>query len=306
MIKRFIFSVVSLFIVLIISFLLNESSPKDYSVFFGGTSINILTKEAIKNIDKRYNLDKDIYQRFSIWFMNFISGNFGKSMVTNREIKIEFTVRFFPTFIIAVFSIFLSIIISIFLSILSVISKKIDFIIRIFSNILISIPIFIIFLLILIFVSPLIPSLPIIWDDNFENYILPISIMSIYNATFISRILRNKLLEVIHKEYFVAALSRGNSFFQALIKHAFINCITTLISISGIRFIGLLSGLIIIESIFSIPGIGSYIYEAILNRDLPVIQFYIAFIGIFVIIINLLVDVVVYFLNPKNSEEIFS
>ena len=118
MIKRFIFSLVSLFIVLIFSFLLNESSPKDYSVFFGGTNLNILTKEAVKNIDKRYNLDKNIYQRFSIWFLNFISGNFGKSMVTNREIKSEFTIRFFPTFIIALISIFLSLIINIFLRIL--------------------------------------------------------------------------------------------------------------------------------------------------------------------------------------------
>lgn len=303
MLKRLLYSVFSIFIITVVSFTLNELSPKDYTIYFGGTSPNVVSKEAIKNIEKRYDLDKPLYERYMLWLKRFVNLDFGKSMITNRDVKDEFFTRFIPSFIIAISSISIAIMLSVLLAYFSVLNSIVDQIIKIISAVFISVPLFLIFILLLIFVTPNFPYVPIVWTGEFGNFLIPVIVISLFNAFFISRIIRNKLYEIIHTEYFIAALSRGLSFSTAVIKHGIINSLSLLISVTGIRLIGLLSGLVLVESIFSIPGIGSYVFESITNRDLPVIQFYIVFIGLSVTTINLAVDLLTRFFNPKISDQ---
>jgi ABC-type dipeptide/oligopeptide/nickel transport system permease component len=303
MLKRLFISVLSLWFITIISFTAIELSPKDISLYIGGTDISILSANAIEKINHELDFDKPAYIRYIKWLKKAVTLDFGNSMVTNKNIMNEFKQRFVPTFIIAAVSIFLAFIFSVVMGIASVSNKAIDTIIRITTTILMSLPIFLVALIILITLVFRFKFIPVFWENSIYNYILPIALVSFYNGIYLSRILRNKLFDIIHSEYFLAALGKGYTFIEAVYKHALKNSLVTLITILGLRLINLLGGLVLVESIFSIPGLGSFILESISSRDYPVIQCYILFIGCFVIIVNLALEVIIRMINPRLSKE---
>jgi ABC-type dipeptide/oligopeptide/nickel transport system permease component len=306
MLKRLIISVISLWFITIISFIAIELSPKDLSLYTGGTDINTLSPAAIERIKQNLGFDKPYYIRYWDWLKMSVSLDFGNSLITNKNIGAEFKKRFAPTCIIALGSIFLAFFISALLGIFSIMNKTIDGILRLLTTLFMSIPVFLLALLMFIPLVIHFKFIPVFWENNFYNYLLPVGLIGFYNGLYLSRILRNKLFDIIHSEYFLAALAKGYSFPKAVYKHALKNALTTIITLLSLRLVNLLGGLVLIESIFSIPGLGSFILESITNRDYPVIQCYILFIGCMIVIINLFLDLVIRIINPRLLKETIS
>jgi ABC-type dipeptide/oligopeptide/nickel transport system permease component len=303
MLKRLIISVLSLWFITIISFIAIELSPKDLSLYIGGTDINMLTPAAVEKINQNLDFDKPAYVRYFKWLKKATSLDFGNSMVTNKNISNEFKNRFVPTAIIAVSSIFLAFIFSVIFGIAAVSNNIIDNILRLLTTVLMSLPIFLVSLIILITLVFRFAFIPIFWENSIFNYILPVTIIAFYNGLYLSRVLRNKLFDIIHSEYFIAALGKGYTFIEAVFKHALKNSMITILTMLSMRLVNLLGGLVLVESIFSIPGLGSFILESISSRDYPVIQCYILFIGCFIIIVNLALDLIIRIINPRLAKE---
>jgi peptide/nickel transport system permease protein len=217
----------------------------------------------------------------------------------------EFAARLPVTTTIAFAALALASLIGSVLGILSVLHEGgfVDHAIRIVASLFHSVPAFLIGLLALFLFSFKLALLPLYGVDGGSGLILPTLTLGAIMGLSLARVLRNALLEIVHEEHFLAALGKGLSYPQAVLRHGLRNSLSLVVTYLGMRFAGLLGGVVLIESMFSLPGMGSYILEAISSRDLPVIQAYILFFGTVVLASNLAADLMVRWLDPRAAKE---
>jgi peptide/nickel transport system permease protein len=177
----------------------------------------------------------------------------------------------------------------------------VDHAIRLSAVLFLSLPSFLIGLLLLYIFSFRLGWTPLYGSSGASGYILPILTLGTVQGFYYARILRNSLIESVHREYFLAARGKGLSYRAAIIRHALRNAIPPLVSLIGLRFASLLGGVVIIESVFSLPGLGSYIFEAIASRDYTVIQGYVVFMGLAVITANLSADLALRLVDSRST-----
>ena len=179
----------------------------------------------------------------------------------------------------------------------------VDHAVRITASLFHSVPAFLVGLFALYLFSFKLELLPLYGVSGGSGLILPVLTLGGIMGLSLARVLRNALLETVHEEHFLAALGKGLSYPQAVLRHGLRNVLSLMVTYLAMRFAGLLGGLVLIETMFSLPGMGSYILEAISSRDLPVIQAYILFIGTVVLACNLSADLLVRWLDPRVAKE---
>jgi peptide/nickel transport system permease protein len=295
----------TLVIVSFVSFLSVELAPGDPTQLILGNSAQDIAPEALARIRSSQGLDAPFWERYLGWLKSLLSGNLGVSLKTNRPIVAEFAARLPVTTTIAFAALALASLIGSVLGILSVLHEGgfVDHAIRIVASLFHSVPAFLIGLLALFLFSFKLALLPLYGVDGGSGLILPTLTLGAIMGLSLARVLRNALLEIVHEEHFLAALGKGLSYPQAVLRHGLRNSLSLVVTYLGMRFAGLLGGVVLIESMFSLPGMGSYILEAISSRDLPVIQAYILFFGTVVLASNLAADLMVRWLDPRAAKE---
>jgi peptide/nickel transport system permease protein len=273
--------------------------------FVSFLSVELAPPEALARIRSSQGLDAPFWERYLGWLKSLLSGNLGVSLKTNRPIVAEFAARLPVTTTIAFAALALASLIGSVLGILSVLHEGgfVDHAIRIVASLFHSVPAFLIGLLALFLFSFKLALLPLYGVDGGSGLILPTLTLGAIMGLSLARVLRNALLEIVHEEHFLAALGKGLSYPQAVLRHGLRNSLSLVVTYLGMRFAGLLGGVVLIESMFSLPGMGSYILEAISSRDLPVIQAYILFFGTVVLASNLAADLMVRWLDPRAAKE---
>jgi ABC-type dipeptide/oligopeptide/nickel transport system permease component len=304
MANRIISCFVTLVIISFISFLAVELAPGDPTQLLLGNSQDI-APETLARIRSSQGFDAPFGERYLGWLKSLLSGNLGVSLKTNRPIAIEFAARLPLTATVAVSSLMLASFIGFALGILGVLheGRFTDHAIRIAASLFHSVPAFLIGLLCLFLFSFKLGLSPLYGIDNGRGLILPALTLGCIMGLSLARVLRNSLLEIVHEEHFLAALGKGLSYPQAVFRHGLRNSLPLVATYLGMRFAGLLGGIVLIESVFSLPGMGSYILEAIWSRDFPVIQAYILFFGAVVLASNLSADLMVRWLDPRATKE---
>jgi peptide/nickel transport system permease protein len=305
MAHRIISCFLTLVIVSFVSFLSVELAPGDPTQLILGNSAQDIAPEALARIRSSQGLDAPFLERYLGWLKSLLSGNLGVSLKTNRPIVAEFAARLPVTTTIAFAALALASLIGFVLGILSVLHEGgfVDHAIRIVASLFHSVPAFLIGLLALFLFSFKLALLPLYGVDGGSGLILPTLTLGAIMGLSLARVLRNALLEIVHEEHFLAALGKGLSYPQAVLRHGLRNSLSLVVTYLGMRFAGLLGGVVLIESMFSLPGMGSYILEAISSRDLPVIQAYILFFGTVVLASNLAADLMVRWLDPRAAKE---
>ena len=294
---RIIQSIITLFILVCIVFTLVRVSSDPAALMLSETA----TKEEYEFIKKDLGLDKPIYMQFGVFISKAITGDFGESVRTKRPVK-NSIIEVLPNSIklIAV-TILITALLSVPLGVAAALNKgkSIDMIVRIIAGLGQSVPTFWVgLLMIYIFVVSfnLLPASGIV---SWKSYIMPSSCLSIYLMSGIIRLLRSSLLEILDCDFIMLARVKGISERKVIWKHALRNSMLSIVSFGGMYIAILVTGAILVETVFAWPGFGRLAYTAITNQDFPLIQGVVITSGAIVMASNLLTDILYAYLDPR-------
>ncbi|MCC7175110.1 MAG: ABC transporter permease [Bryobacterales bacterium] len=300
---RLVNSLLTLVLVSFVSFAAVEFAPGDPAEMLLGGASKELSAEALARVRAAHGLNQPMWKRYVGWLKLVAGGNLGVSLRTNRNVTAEFAARIPVTSAVAFGALSLATLAGLSLGVFAVIyeGRAVDHAIRAVVVACHSVPAFLIGLLLIYLCSFKLGWLPLYGVGGGSGLVLPVLTLGGIMGLSLARVVRNALLEAVHEEYFLAALGKGLSYPQAVLRHGLRNSLTLVVSYLGMRFAGLLGGVVLIESVFSLPGMGSYILEAILGRDYPVIQAYMLFFCAVVLAANLLADLLVRGIDPRAA-----
>ena len=307
-IRRIAYLVPVLFVLTVVVFAFVEMLPGNIIDTLVGTEGNN-DPEVRKILEKEYGLDQPVYVRYAKWLFRAVQGDFGMSLVTRRPVSVELLTGIPATVYLAVVGISLSMLIAVPLGTIAAVkgNTPIDYTAQVTSLIGISIPEFWFAILCVLFFSLYLGWLPSSGFANpFEDpwaslkfLILPAAAVGFRQAAYTTRLTRSSMLDEMNKEYVDTARSVGLSEGKVIFKYTLRNAMIPTITISGLQLANLLGGTVVLESIFAWPGIGRAIFEAILQRDYPLVQAGVLVLGCIVVVMNLLVDLTYRMLNPR-------
>lgn len=267
------------------------------------------TEELAAELRAKLGLDKPLPVQYTIWLRDLFSGNWGTSIISRQPVLDEILQRLPITIELLVLALFFALVISIPIGIISAKKRNtmIDYSAMTFAMLGISLPEFFLGALLLIFFSLGLQWLPATGYvpffeyplDNLRHMVLPALTLGMTRAALIARLMRNSMLEVIRQDYIDTARAKGLSEFIVINKHALKNALIPTVTVVGLQIGYLIGGAIIVESLFAIPGIGSFGIDGILQRDYPMVQAFSVVAASGFIITNFLVDVVYTFLDPR-------
>ena len=258
---------------------------------------------------KEYGLDRPVYERYAKWLGHVVQLDFGKSLVTRRPVSLELMSRIPATVYLATVGIMLSMMIAIPLGTFAAVRRNsaVDYTAQVTSLAGISIPEFWFAILCVLLFSLYLGWLPSSGyvsplDDfwgSLQFLILPAAAIGFRQAAFTTRLTRSSMLDELSKEYVDTARAMGLPERRVIFRYTLRNAMIPTITISGLQLANLLGGTVVLESIFAWPGIGRAIFEAILQRDYPLVQAGGLVLGCIVVVMNLLVDLTYRLLNPR-------
>ncbi|MXQ12134.1 ABC transporter permease [Microvirga makkahensis] len=296
-----VMAVVALFV-----FLLLRLTPGDPAAIIAG---DMATPQQLEKIRTALGLHEPIHIQFLTWVQRLMNGDFGVSLLSNKPVTTLIAQRLEPTISLAILTIILTILISVPMGVLAAWrhGSWIDNIVMSASVLGFSIPVFVTgYILIQIFALNLgfVPvqgftSISKGIGPFLERAILPaLTLSSIYIA-LIARMTRAAMLDVLGEDYVRTARAKGLDEKAVLFRHALRNAAVPILTVIGTGFALMISGVVVTESVFNIPGLGRLTVDAILARDYPVIQGLILFTSGIYVLINLLIDLSYAFLDPR-------
>ena len=267
------------------------------------------TQEDLIKLRHELGTDRPMVVQYLDWIGGALRGDFGISFWFRAPVMAELKERIPVTIELAVLAMLIAVVVAVPLGILSAIKpdSPLDYIARGITLVGIAVPNFlvaILMILLLLFVFNWLPAIGYVslWDDPFKNLqqmIFPALALGFYDMAFIARVTRSSMLEVVREDFMRTARSKGLTEGVVLFRHGLKNAILPILTTTGWIFARLWGGTVIIETIFLIPGMGRILIEAIFNRDYPMIQAEIVIIGVAIVSINLLVDLLYGFLDPR-------
>ena len=310
--KRFILFIPTLLIVTVVVFSILRVVPGDPALLIlsGEEGDDSFTEEQLQALRHKLGTDRPIVIQYATWVGNMLRGQFGESYFYEGDQVIDDLKERIPVTVqLAIMALFLATIMAVPLGVVSALKQDTvtDYVTRVVSITGIATPnfwvaIMTIFFLVLFFnwAPPLAYVDP--WTDpwvNFQQLIFPALALGTSNMAFITRITRSAMLEVLHEDYIRTARSKGLSEKIVIFRHALRNALLPVVTLTGYEFGRLISGTVIIEVIFLVPGMGRLLITSIFHRDFPMIQATIVLIAVVVLVLNLFLDLLYAWLNPK-------
>ena len=259
--------------------------------------------------EKKLGLDQPVHMQYLNWMGNVLRGNFGESFRTGAPVFPEIISRFQITAELAVLASFTALFIALPLGIISALKRNqpIDKGVRVAALMGVSVPSFASATLLILFLSKVFGYFtPVKYvsflqspGTNLEIMVLPAFILGASMAGSLMRMTRSSILEVMRQDFIKAVRAKGATERITIFRHALKNGSIPIITLVGMQMGSLLGGTVVIEQIFSIPGLGQYVLTGISQRDYPVVQGGVLFIAFVYVIINLLVDILYTYVDPR-------
>lgn len=259
--------------------------------------------EVLAALEAKYGLDKPLGEQLVNYLKDLLHGDLGVSfrMQKNRPVTTIIGEMFPISAKVGVFAVLNAVILGIPLGCLAAYNrgKPIDSILRVIMTLGISIPSFVVATLLLVLFSVNLKILPGTGLASWKNYLMPCFALSFYPMCYIGRMTRSSMLDAINADYIRTARAKGLPSRRIIFKHALRNSLIPVVTYIGPMTAYILSGGFVVEKVFSIPGLGRYFIQSILSRDYPIIMGTTIFLAAFVIIMNLLVDVLYKVIDPR-------
>jgi peptide/nickel transport system permease protein len=257
------------------------------------------TEDEVVAFITKYNLDQPFIVQYYIWLKLFVTGKLICPQ-TGESVVDEFLYRFPVTLSLAFSAVLFASCLGIPFGVISAIKKDsvIDNVCRVVASIGVSIPSFWLALLLILFFCVRLKILPA-FGFGFKNMILPTIALGFHLFASITRVTRGSMLEVLNEQYILVSRAKGLPERLIIIRHALKNAIIPVVTLIGLQLGHLLGGTVIIESIFSLPGIGKFLMDSIFARDYIAVSGFVMFIAFLFVIVNLIVDVVYMILDSR-------
>ncbi len=296
--RRLGFGIVVLVGTSIITFIIAFVVPADPAVTIAGAKADPQTLALIRT---QLGLNQPIYVQYARYLARVVQGDLGRSYILRQSVTRLIAERFPATAILALCAMALSLVLGVVMGVVAAAYKEraIDNILLVVSLALISLPVFWLGTMLLIGAGFYLRSFPLGGFSGARSLILPTITLALGSGGYYSRILHTSLGEVMGQDYIRTALGKGLSRRQAMLKHAMANALLPLVTLAGLDLAGLLSGVVLTETVFNWPGIGRLAFEAIFNLDIPLIMGTVLFSAFLIVVANLLVDLLYVWLDPR-------
>ena len=288
--------------VLTISFMLMVVLPGDPVLSMIGERYDENTVELMR---KKLNVDKPLIERMGIFVGDVLRGDLGHSFITGRSVTKEILDKFPNTLILAVAAMTVAVLIGVSLGMVAslVPGSWIDKTIMVLALTGVSAPVFWTGLIFVLVFGVYLGWLPPTGYGGVEYLILPAFTLGLRSAAQITRLTRSAMMDTLGQDYIRTARSKELPWWKILLKHALPNSLIPVLTVIGTDFGSYLSGAVLTESIFGWPGLGRLTLEAILKRDLPIIQGTVLFMALMFICVNLVVDILYGIIDPRIRAE---
>jgi peptide/nickel transport system permease protein len=298
LLKRIIQAIITLFLMSMIVFLLGRLSGDPVPLLLG----DLATKEDVELITKDLGLDKPIPVQYGIFLKNALQGDLGRSIRGGRRPVVEQVIERIPaSFQLAIASALISILIGLPIGVISAVRRGsfLDTAGRVLAMLGQSMPAFWVGIVLMYVISVQFRWLPTSGYGSFKQLILPAVALSGISLAGIVRLTRSSMLDVLGSEYVKLARIKGLSERLVIWKHAFSNSLIPVLTFIGTVLTGLMTGVVVIETIFAWPGLGRLAFEAVSTRDFPTIQAVVLFMTLLFITSNLVVDILYAYVDPR-------
>jgi len=306
LLKRVLLIVPTLFLVTLLVFLLMHMRSGDVVIQMLEGYAYADTVEALR---RELGLDKPLHEQYLAWMGGVLQGDLGRSLWTKEPILVEFARRFPVTLELTLLTVIISVTFGVGVGVLSAIRQEtwIDYIGRVVAIMALAMPVFWLAILVVVIPAiywrwtPLWTYVTLTADplENLKIMIFPALVFGVSRAGPIMRIMRSSMLEVQRQDYIRTAWAKGLQERTVVFKHAIKNALIPVVSIIGLQIHFYLGGTVIIESIFRLPGMGSFFFEALIRRDFPVVQGVNLIVATFALLLNLVVDFSYAYLDPR-------
>jgi peptide/nickel transport system permease protein len=309
-VRRLIQAAFILILVTLLVFLSMRMLPGDpIFMLLSSNELTTFTEQQLQDIRHQYGLDKPIIIQYFNWMGGIIHGDFGKSILQNFS-PLKIIGNALPvTLNLSLLAFVVSLIIGIPAGIICAIRRGtwLDTLVTILANIGITVPIFWLGTMLIYVFSLQFHWLPVQgYTSPFEDFIknirqiiMPVFCLAIFPIASTARQTRSSMLEVMRQDYVRTAWSKGISERMVVLRHALKNGLIPVVTLSGLGLSNILGGSVLIETVFNIPGMGRQLISAVFGHDYPVVQGFILIIAVFVLFINLVVDMSYGWLDPR-------
>lgn len=304
--QRLFLALVVIFGVTIVVFLIVQMVPGDPARVILGVQAN---EENVAALRERLGLNRPIHEQYLSWLTNALRGDLGKSLITNQDVLPQIAQRLPASVQLALAALIIGMVIAFPLGIFSAIrpGSKLDLFASILSQVGVSIPDFWMGILFVILFSLTLGWLPpsgytpINEDiaDWLAHLIMPALTAGLISGAIQTRFIRSAMLEVLHSDYIRTARAKGLREGTVVVRHALRNALIPIVTIIGLQMTALLSALVVVEIVFAWPGLGRLALDAVLDRDYPLLQGTVLVTVTFVTLVNLGVDILYFFLDPR-------
>ncbi len=309
-IRRLIQGIFVIILVTIVIFIAMRILPGDpLKIYIVEQDISLVTPELEAQLRHKFGLDKNMVMQYFDWMGGLFRGDMGISIHYQDSVAVLMAKRVPITLLLGLLSFFISSILGMLTGVLSALRRAslMDNILTSFANLGISVPPFWLGILLIYLFAVNLGWLPVqgyvsplddLWE-SVKRLILPVSVLSFWGMAFVSRQARSSMLEVLTQDYVRTAWSKGLREQVIVLRHVLKNGLIPVVAVIGMRLSFLIGGMVILENVFNIPGVGRLLVTSVLSQDYQVVQAGILIIAISVVVVNLFIDICYGWIDPR-------
>lgn len=299
-IKRILKGILCIWCIWTIIFMLVRLTGDPISIMFPEGA----TEEEIVAVSKQFHLDQPLWKQYLISLKDMLQGDMGNSFFYKRPVADLYAERLGATVKLSVSALVIFVTFGVFLGVLASVNHRrtADRVIMFGSVVLSTMPSFCFGIILILIFSLFLQVLPSAGSTTWKHFIMPVCTVGVGTMANMARLTRSSMLTVLNKEYINGARMKGVKESTVIIRHGLRNSLIPVVTSLGMQLGTIISGAVITETIFSWPGIGSLLVTAAKQRDFPIVQYGVLLVAITVTIMNIVVDIVYGYLDPRIRE----
>ena len=293
------------FVVVLISvltFVVMRLMPGDPVYLLLGDGQIPITQEQIDAIRAKWGLDRPLHEQYLVWAVNLLRGDFGESLIRAGVPVRQMIFEAIPvTATLNVFALGVALLVAIPFGIAAAVRRNspVDYVTNVFSALGIATPNFWLALMLIVVFALQLRWLPPFGLRSWQGYILPVVVMATEEMAVLMRITRGAVLELLPQDFVRTARSKGLAELRVLTRHVIGNALLPVVTVVGFRVAFILSGTIVVETVFALPGIGRLFVDSVLRLDYQVVQSLVVVFAVLVVVVNLVTDFVYALVDPR-------
>ncbi|HUG15181.1 MAG TPA: ABC transporter permease [Thermomicrobiales bacterium] len=301
-VRRLLQGIVVIFLISFMTFGLMHLAPGDPIHLLTGQNNARLTPEQLAGIRAHWGLDKPFHEQYLTWLSNALRGDFGTSLI-RRGVPVTEMVNeaAVVTIKLNVISWLVALGIALPVGMIAALRRnsRFDYFTMLGATFGVALPSFWVGLMLIVLFASVVQILPSSGLTSWKSYVMPVFVLALDQAAVYARLMRSSTLDVMTQDYVSVARAKGLAEFRIVLRHVARNALLPIVTIIGLRFSFILSGTIIVEQVFGLPGLGRMFLDSVLRQDYQVVQAIVFLFAVVVVISNLITDLAYAYIDPR-------